>query len=96
MQILLALIIGAVIGTAAHFTVGGRSTRGVALAPILGAFVSAVPWLILTWLGVGVDTLWPWLSAIVLPVVVVFPTLTILARVRAARDEAEKKRLKIA
>ena len=46
MQILLGLIVGACIGVALHFAVPGRSTRGVALAPILGTFVApaAVVW----------------------------------------------------
>ncbi len=95
MQILLALIAGAAIGGAAHFLVQGRGTRGVALAPILGAFSAGLVWMILTWAGVGLDSPWLWLSALVAPVVVTYPVLVILARSRTAHDARERARLKI-
>ena len=95
MQILLAFIIGAAIGAAAHFLVQGRSTRGVALAPILGAFAAGLVWMILTWAGVGLDSPWLWLSALVAPIVVTYHVLLILARTRTAHDARERARLKI-
>lgn len=95
MQILLAFIIGAAIGAAAHFLVRGRSTRGVALAPILGSFSAGLVWMILTWAGVGLESPWLWLSAVVAPLVVTYPALVILARTRAAHDARERARLKI-
>jgi uncharacterized membrane protein YeaQ/YmgE (transglycosylase-associated protein family) len=95
MQILLAFIIGAAIGAAAHFLVRGRSTRGVALAPVLGAFSAGLVWMILTWTGVGLDSPWLWLSAFLAPIVVTYPVLLILARTRAARDDRERARLRI-
>jgi uncharacterized membrane protein YeaQ/YmgE (transglycosylase-associated protein family) len=94
-QILLAFIIGAAIGAAAHFLVRGRSTRGVALAPIIGAFAAGLAWMILTWAGLGLDSPWLWLSALVAPLVVTYPLLVILARTRAAHDARERARLKI-
>ena len=95
MQILLAFLIGAAIGAAAHFLVRGRSTRGVALAPIVGAFSAGLVWMILTWTGVGLDSPWLWLSAFVAPIVVTYPLLLVLARTRTAHDDREKARLKI-
>ena len=95
MQILLAFLIGAAIGAAAHFLVRGRSTRGVALAPIVGAFSAGLVWMILTWTGVGLDSPWLWLSASVAPIVVTYPLLLVLARTRTAHDDREKARLKI-
>jgi uncharacterized membrane protein YeaQ/YmgE (transglycosylase-associated protein family) len=95
MQILLAFIIGAAIGAAAHFLVRGRSTRGVALAPIVGAFSAGLVWMILTWTGVGLDSPWLWLSAFVAPIVVTYPLLLILTRSRTAHDVRERARLKI-
>lgn len=95
MQILLAFIIGAAIGAAAHFLVPGRSTRGVALAPIIGAFSAGLVWMILTWAGIGLDSPWLWLSAFIAPIVVTYPVLVILARTRAAHDARERTRLKI-
>ena len=95
MQILLAFIIGAAIGAALHFLVGGRGTRGVALAPVIGAFASGLVWMILTWAGFALDNPWLWLSAFVAPIIVTWPVLVILARTRTAHDAREKARLKI-
>ena len=95
MQILLAFIIGAAIGAAIHFLVRGRTTRGIALGPVLGAFAAGLVWMILTWAGVGLDSVWLWLSAFVAPIVVTYPVLEILARTRTARDVRERARLKI-
>ncbi len=95
MQILLALIIGAAIGAALHFLVRGRPTRGVALAPVLGAFAAGLVWMILTWAGFGLDNPWLWVSAFVAPIVVTWPVLAILARTRTAHDVREKARLRI-
>ena len=95
MQILLALIAGAVVGIALHFAARGRGTRGVALAPVLGAFVAGAAWTILTWAGVGIDSPWPWLAALVAPAVVVYPALVVLSRVRVAHDSRERARLKL-
>jgi len=94
-QILLAFLIGAAIGAAIHFLVRDRDTRGVALAPIIGAIAAGVVWMILTWAGVGLDSPWLWLSAFVAPIVVTYPALVVLARTRTAADAREKARLKI-
>ena len=95
MQILLAFIVGAAIGAAAHFLVPGRSTRGVALGPILGAAAAGLVWMILTWAGVGLDSPWLWLSALVAPAVVTYPALVLLTRTRTAHDARERAQLKI-
>jgi uncharacterized membrane protein YeaQ/YmgE (transglycosylase-associated protein family) len=94
-QILLAFIVGAVIGATAHFLVPGRGTRGVALGPILGAAAAGLVWMVLTWAGVGLDSPWLWLSAFVAPAVVTFPALVILTRTRTAHDARERAQLKI-
>jgi uncharacterized membrane protein YeaQ/YmgE (transglycosylase-associated protein family) len=95
MQILIAFIVGAVIGVAVHFHLHQRLTRGVALAPIIGAVSAGLAWTILTWLGVGVDTPWPWLAALLVPAVVTYPVIMVLSRVRVAHDAREKQRLGI-
>lgn len=95
MQILLALIAGAVIGTAAHFAISGRDTRGAALLPVLGTLVGGVVWLALTWIGWGLDNPLLWLAAIVVPAVVVWPTGILLTRSRHAHDTRERERLRI-
>jgi uncharacterized membrane protein YeaQ/YmgE (transglycosylase-associated protein family) len=94
-QILLAFIVGAVIGAALHFVVPGRSTRGVALGPIVGAAAAGLVWMILTWAGVGLDSPWLWLSAFVAPAVVTYPVLLLLTRARTGHDARERARLKI-
>jgi uncharacterized membrane protein YeaQ/YmgE (transglycosylase-associated protein family) len=94
-QILIAFIIGAVIGMAAHFQVPQRQSRGVALGPVVGALSAGLAWMILTWAGVGIDTPWPWLAALIVPAVVTYPTLILLTRSRVARDARDRARLRI-
>ncbi|WP_194411244.1 hypothetical protein [Microbacterium cremeum] len=95
MQILLAFIIGAVIGVGIHFQLHQRLTRGVVLAPMIGAASAGLAWTILTWLGIGVDTPWPWLAALVVPIVVTYPAILLTSRVRVAHDARERERLGI-
>lgn len=95
MQILLAFLIGAAIGGAAHFLVRDRGTRGAAVAPVVGALAAGLVWMILTWTGVGLDSPWLWLSAFVAPIVVTYPVLVLLARTRTAHDARERARLRI-
>lgn len=95
MQILIALIVGAVLGLAVHFQIRDRATRGVVLAPIVGAFAAGLAWTILTWAGIGIDSIWLWLSMFVAPLIVTYPVVILLARGRVAHDAAERSRLKI-
>jgi hypothetical protein len=95
MQIILALIVGAAIGIGIHFLVADRATRGVAVAPITGALAAGLAWSVMTWAGIGTDSLWLWLSMLVAPVIVVYPVLVLLSRARLARDAAERARLRI-
>jgi hypothetical protein len=94
-QILIALIIGAVVGIAIHFQLSHRLTRGVVLGPIIGALSAGLAWTILTWAGIGIDTPWPWLAALVVPMAVTYPVLILLTRSRVARDARERARLRI-
>jgi uncharacterized membrane protein YeaQ/YmgE (transglycosylase-associated protein family) len=96
MEIVLALLFGAVIGIVVHFTLPGRDTRGAALAPIIGAVVSGAVWMILTWMGWTTDNGWLWLISIVAPVVVAYPVVALTTRQRHAHDGREKTRLRIA
>jgi hypothetical protein len=94
-QILLAFLIGGVLGLAVHFLARGASTRGVALGPVLGAFASGLVWMILTWAGFALDNPWLWASAFVAPIIVIYTVLVLLARGRSAHDARERARLKI-
>ncbi|MEV8266157.1 hypothetical protein [Microbacterium sp. NPDC076911] len=95
MQIILALVVGASIGAGIHFLVGDRYTRGVAVAPILGAVTAVIAWAILTWTGVGTDSLWLWLSMIVVPAAVTYPAIVVLAKQRVAHDARQQTTLRI-
>lgn len=95
MQILIAFIVGAAVGTGIHFLLHQRLTRGVVVAPMAGAISAGLAWTILTWVGIGIDTPWPWLASLVVPIVVVYPLVIVLTRIRLAADAREKERLGI-
>ncbi|MFT4229751.1 MAG: hypothetical protein QM602_05620 [Microbacterium sp.] len=95
MLVVLALIFGAAIGAAIHFSLPHRDTRGAALAPMVGAVVGGAVWLLFTWLGLQ-DTGWVWLASLAAPIVVTWPLVAILALLRVAHDARERERLGIA
>ncbi|MGP3536141.1 hypothetical protein ACTU3I_15200 [Microbacterium sp. RD1] len=95
MQILLGIILGAVVGLAVHYVAPQRLTRGVALAPLVGAASAAVAWTVLTWLGLAVDNPLLWLAALVVPAVVTIPVVFSLAASRARRDADARARLRV-
>ena len=96
MQILLALIFGAVYGGVLHFLMPGRTSRGAALAPMIGAVAGGATWLALTWAGLVTTDAWLWIISLAVPVAVVPVVLTVLTRTRAFRYAQERIRLKIA
>ena len=93
MQILLGVILGAVIGLAAHVAMPHRSVRGAALAPLAGAAASAVVWTALTWAGLSIDSPVLWIVAVLAPAVTSYLLVTVVSRARLARDEADRVRL---
>jgi len=94
-QILIALVVGASIGLAVHFLAKARATRGAMLAPIIGAFAAGLAWMILTWAGIGTDSVWLWLSPFVVSWIA-WPIVAIISRTRLAHDDRERKRLHLA
>ncbi|MDU0368208.1 hypothetical protein AB0O16_16670 [Microbacterium sp. NPDC089180] len=94
MQILLGLLIGAVIGLAAHVALPGRHLRGAALAPFAGASSAGVVWTVLTWAGLG-DSPLTWVLAVIAPVVTTVLLVTLVTRSRLARDDADRSRLPV-
>lgn len=96
MQILLALIFGAAYGAAMHYLLAGRDLRGAALAPIVGAVLGGLTWLVLTWAGLTIETPWVWLASAAVPALVVPFLLIGLRRQREAHDRRERARLGIA
>ncbi len=95
MQILLALIFGAAYGALLHYTMADRPSRGVALAPMVGAVLGGVTWLVLTWLGFTIDAPWIWLISVAVPAAALPVVLVALRRLRAAHDQRERERLRI-
>lgn len=93
MQIILALIFGACWGLIAHFALPGRSSRGAALAPMIGAVVGGLVWLVLTWAGLTVANGWLWVLSIVVPAIVCFAAVPLITRMRSAHDAREGARL---
>ncbi|MEV4666823.1 hypothetical protein [Microbacterium sp. LWO12-1.2] len=90
MYILLALIGACVLGIAAHFLIGGRELRGVALTPAIATATSAIVYTGLQWGGVGEDSVWLWLASVVGAVgVAALATLVIVAARR--RSDATAK-----
>ena len=96
MQILLGIIVGAAIGAGLHFALPHRGVRGVVVGPMIGAAAGAIAWTVLTWAGLGVDSLWMWLAALVVPAVVTTPVLILLGRARVRADDRERARLGLA
>lgn len=95
MDILLAFIFGATLGATLHFLMPGRPSRGVALAPVIGALLGGAVWLVFTWAGVTTTSPWIWVVSILVPVVVVPLVLVALTRTRATHDARERLRLRI-
>lgn len=64
MYILLALIAACALSIAAHYLIGGRDLRGVAVTPAISTAVAAVAYTAMQWAGIGEDSVWLWLASI--------------------------------
>lgn len=95
MEILLALIFGATVGAVLHYLMAGRTLRGPALAPMVGALVGGVTWLIYTWAGVPLTDPWIWIVSLLVPMIVVPLFLVAITRARSTHDANELIRLKL-
>lgn len=89
MYILLALIGACALGIGAHYLIGGRELRGVAVTPGIATAVSAIVYTALQWAGIGEDSIWLWLASVLGAVVVaVIATVAIVGVRRRADAEA--------
>lgn len=95
MYILLALIGACVLGIAAHYLIGGRELRGVAVTPAVATAVAAIVYTGMQWAGVGEDSLWLWLASVLGSVVVAVLATLVVVAVRARSDEAARASLGI-
>ena len=90
MYILLALVGACALGIGAHYLIGGRDLRGVAVTPAIATAASAVLYTGLQWAGLGEDSVWLWLASVLGAVAVaVLATLAIVTVRR--RSDAEAK-----
>lgn len=95
MYILLALVGACVLGIAAHFLIGGRELRGVALAPAIATAVSAIVYTALQWAGVGEDSVWLWLASTLGAAAVAALATAALTAARRRGDEQRRAALGI-
>lgn len=90
MYILLALVGACTLGIAAHFMIGGRELRGVALTPAIATALAALFYTGLQWLGVGEDSIWLWLASVVGSVAIA-AVLTVAIVASRRRSDASAK-----
>ena len=64
MELIFAVVGGAILGLATQFVVPLRHLRGVAVGSAIGAGVAAVVWVALTWLGWPWDGTWIWVVSL--------------------------------
>lgn len=90
MYILLALIGACALGIGAHYLIGGRELRGVAVTPGIATAVSAILYTSLQWAGIGEDSIWLWLASVLGAVAVAVLATVVIVAVRR-RSDAEAK-----
>lgn len=89
MYILLALVAACALGIAAHYLIGGRELRGVAVTPAIATAAAAVVYTALQWAGLGEDSIWLWLASVLGAVAIAaVATLAIVAARRRSDAEA--------
>ena len=95
MYILLALIGACVLGIAAHFLIGGRELRGVALTPAIATAVSAIVYTGLQWAGVGEGSIWLWVASVIGAVAIAALATVAIVAARRRSDATAKAALGI-
>lgn len=95
MYILLALIGACVLGIGAHYLIGGRELRGVAVTPAIATALAAIVYTGLQWLGVGEDSVWLWLASVLGSVLVAAAATVALVALRRRSDAAARAALGI-
>jgi hypothetical protein len=95
MFILLALIGACALGIAAHYVIGGRELRGVALTPAIATALAAIVYTGLQWLGVGEDSIWLWLASVMGSVLIAAVVTVAIVASRRRSDATAKAALGI-
>lgn len=95
MYILLALIGACALGIAAHFLIGGRELRGVALTPAIATAAAAVIYTGLQWAGVGEGDIVLWLASVLGAVLIAAAATVVIVSARRRSDAAARSALGI-
>ncbi|SEB97582.1 hypothetical protein [Microbacterium hydrocarbonoxydans] len=95
MYILLALIGACVLGIAAHYLIGGRELRGVAVTPAIATALAAAIYTGMQWLGVGEDSIWLWLASVLGSVLIAAAATVAIVAVRRRSDASARAALGI-
>lgn len=84
---------GAIIGMAVRYGLPHRHTHGVVLVPAIGAAVSAVLWIVLTWAGMKWNGGWIWWIALIGTAVITVAVDLLLGSTRTRGDDRLLHRL---
>ena len=86
MELLFVVLLGFCIGLAVRTAIPGHDTYGSALVPSIAAAVSAIVWVILTWVGWKFDGGWIWVVSLVAGGIVALVLALIIPRSRRTND----------
>lgn len=93
MYILLALIGACVLGIAAHYLIGARELRGVAVTPATATAAAGATYTLMQWLGVSQDSVWLWVASVVGAVLFAVLVTLVLVAVRRRSDAVARAKL---
>jgi uncharacterized membrane protein YeaQ/YmgE (transglycosylase-associated protein family) len=85
-ELLFVTLIAFCMGLLARYVLPGRDTYGIVLVPSIAAVVTAVVWVIFTWIGWKFDGGWIWVVSLVAGGVTALVVTLLLPRSRRAHD----------
>ena len=87
MELLFITLGGIILGLGARYLLPHRERHGSVLIPAIGAAVSAVVWVALTWLGWAWDGGWIWVVSLVVTGLAVIAADVLIGRARVQHDD---------
>ncbi|MCU1514858.1 MAG: hypothetical protein JWO10_1948 [Microbacteriaceae bacterium] len=87
MELLFAVLGGAVLGLGARYVLPGRDSYGVGLLPAVGAVAASIIWAALTWAGWKFDGGWIWVVTLVVAAIAAIAVGLQLPRARRKLDD---------
>lgn len=88
MELLFAVLGGAILGILFRYVVPGRETHGALLVPAVGAAVASIVFAMLTWAQWRFDGTWIWVASLVIAGLAALGTALLLPRRRRVADAA--------